>query len=322
MSSPLYFDFDAHLHTYQPYGELSWQVSDRWRMNFGMRWRSVTRDFDAAVVQNFLPGTAGAVAHSVSSSLPSFDTTYRVAARTDVYLQISRGSLIPSQAFLYTANPALGDQAKPENALATQLGVAHDGARYGIALDAYRIDFDNYVSTVTQGGNTLFVNSGGVLYRGIEAEGHLRLGAGLSVVMNASLMRATFQDAFMTSALQRPGDTIPFAPRYTGLAGLLYGSGRWRASLLAKLIGTEYQGKNGSADGAAYRVGAYSYTNMTVTRFLTDPLSPHEVRVALSLDNLLNSDAITDNAGPSAVGPGLVNVLPRRNFMLSVVAQL
>jgi iron complex outermembrane receptor protein len=126
----------------------------------------------------------------------------------------------------------------------------------------------------------------------------------------------------MTSAIQRPGDSIPFAPRYTGLAGLLYGSGRWRASLLAKLIGTEYQGKNGSADGAAYRVGAYSYTNVTVTRFLTDPLSPHEVRLALSLDNLLNSDAITDNAGASATGPGLVNVLPRRNFMLSVVVQL
>lgn len=41
----------------------------------------------------------------------------------------------------------------------------------------------------------------------------------------------------------------------------------------------------------------------------------------LSLDNLWNSGAVTDNAGPSALGPDLVNVLPRRNFMLSVVAQ-
>jgi iron complex outermembrane receptor protein len=322
MGSPLYFDFDAHLHTYQPYGELSWQVTDRWRMNFGMRWRSVTRDFDASVVQNFLPGTAGAVSHPVSSSLPSFDTTYRLAMRTDVYLQVSRGSLIPSQAFLYTANPALGDQARPENALAAQVGVVHNGARYGIAFDAYRIDFDNYVTTLTQGGNTLYLNSGGVLYRGVEAEGNVQLGAGLSAVMNASLMRATFQDSFMTSSIQHAGDTIPFAPPYTALAGVLYGRGRWRASLLAKLIGTEYQGKNGSADGATYRVDAYSYTNMSVTRFLTDPLNPHEVRLTLSLDNLWNSYAITDNAGPSAIGPNLVNVLPRRNFMLAVVAQL
>lgn len=150
----------------------------------------------------------------------------------------------------------------------------------------------------------------------------MQLGAGLSAVMNASLMRATFQDSFMTSLIQHAGDTVPFAPRYTGLAGVLYGRGRWRASLLAKLTGTEYQGKNGGADGATCRVGAYSYTNMSVTRFLTEPLNPHEVRLTLSLDNLWNSDAITDNAGPSAIGPDLVNVLPRRNVMLAVVAQL
>jgi iron complex outermembrane recepter protein len=322
MGSPFYFDFGAHLHTYQPYAELDWQVSDRWRMSFGMRWRDVTRDFDASVIQNYLPGTAGTVARSVSSSLPSFDTTYRVATHTDVYLQLSRGSLIPSQSFFYTANPAVSNQAEPENALAAQVGAVHRGKRYDIALDAYRIDFDNYVSTVTEGGDTLYVNSGGVLYRGIEAEGHVQLGAGLSVVANASLMRATFQDSFMTSSIQLSGDSIPFAPRYTGLAGLLYGRGRWRASLLAKFVGTEYQGKNGSADGATYRVGAYSYTNMSVTRLLTDPGGPHQVRLMLSLDNLWNSDAITDNAGPSTLGPDLVNVLPRRNFMLSVVAQL
>ena len=322
MGSPFYFDFGAHLHTYQPYGELTWQESDRWRMAFGIRWRDVTRDFDASVIQNFLPGTAGTVTRSVSSTLPSFDTTYRVARRTDIYFQLSRGSLIPSQSFFYTANPALGNRAQPENALAAQVGIVHRGMRYGVAADAYRIDFDNYVSSVIEGGETVYMNSGGVLYRGVEAEGHVQLGAGLSVMANASLMRATFQDSSMTSSIQHAGDTIPFAPRYTALAGLVYGKGRWRASLLAKFVGTEYQGKNGSADGSTYRVAAYSYTNMSLTRFLTDPRSPHPVRLSLSVDNLWNSDAVTDNAGPSALGPGLVNVLPRRNFMLSVVAQL
>lgn len=239
-----------------------------------------------------------------------------------MYLQLSRGSLTPSQAFFYTAHPASGNQAEAENALAAQAGIVHRATRYGIALDVYRVDFDDYVSTVTQGGDTLYVNSGSVLYRGIEAEGHVRLGVGLTAVANASVMRATFEDSRMTSPLQLAGDTIPFAPRYTGLAGLLYGRGRWRASLLAKFVGTEYQGKNGSADGTTYRVGAYSYTNLSVTRFLTDPGAAHEVRLRLSLDNLWNSSAITDNAGPSVLGVDLVNVLPRRSFMLSVVAQL
>jgi len=135
-------------------------------------------------------------------------------------------------------------------------------------------------------------------------------------------MRATFQDSYMTSPIQLAGDTVPFAPGYTTVVGLLYGSRRWRASLLAKFIGREYQGKNGSADGATYRVGAYSFTNLSVTRFLTDPSAAHEVHLKLSLDNLWDSSAITDNAGPSALGPDLVNVLPRRSLVVSVVAQL
>lgn len=322
MGSPFYYDFGAHLHTYQPYGQLDWQVTDRWTMTFGMRWRSVTRDFDAAVIQSFLPGTGGNVSRSVASSLPSFDTTYRLAARTSIYAQVARGSLDPSQAYFYTAHPGLGNQVAPESALAAQAGIVQSGTRYGISLDAYNIDFNNYVSTVVQGGDTLYVNSGSVRYRGVETEGHVQLGGGLSAVANASLMRATFQDSNMTSAAQLAGDTIPFAPRYTGLAGFLCARGQWRASLLAKFIGTEYQGRNGSADGATYRVGAYSYTNLAVTRFLRDPLSPQNVRLTLAIDNLWNSDPITDSAGPSVLGPELVNALPRRNFMISVVAQL
>jgi iron complex outermembrane recepter protein len=322
MGSPFYYDFDAHLHTYQPYGELNWRVSDRWTMTFGVRWRDMTRDFDAAVIQSFLPGTNGTLSRTVSGTLPSFDTNYRLTSHTSLYAQVARGSLDPSQAYFYTAHPAIGNQVQPENALAEQLGIMQGTARYGISLDVYNIDFNNYVSTVTEGGDTLYVNSGSVLYRGVETEGHLQLGAGFTGVMNASLMRATFQDSFMTSSIQLAGDTIPYAPRYTGLAGLLYTRDRWRASLFAKLIGTEYQGRNGSADGSTYRVGSYSYTNMAVTRFLTDPQSPHDVRLTLSIDNLWNSNAVTDNAGPSITGPDLVNVLPRRSVMLSGAAQL
>jgi iron complex outermembrane receptor protein len=322
MDSPFYYDFNAHTHTYQPYAELDWQVSDRWTMTFGLRWRDMTRDFAATVVQNFLPGTNGTIARSVSSSLPSFATNYHLAPHTSLYAQVARGSLDPSQAYFYTAHPALGNQVQPENALGEQVGIVQSGAHCGISLDVYNIDFNNYVSTITEGGDTLYVNSGSVLYRGVETEGHLQLGAGFSAVMNASLIRATFQDSFMTSSIQLAGDTIPFAPRYTGLAGVLYSQGRWRGSLLAKFIGTEYQGKNGSADGATYRVGDYSYTNMSVTRFLTDPQSPNEVHLTLAFANLFNSDAITDTAGPSVLGPDLVNVLPRRNIMLSAAALL
>jgi len=318
--TPVYFDFESHLHNIQPYLEYSYQLTEAWRVRAGVKWQAVTRDFDAAVIQNFLPGTQGTVARTVSSTLPSFDSTYRLTEGTNVYAQVSKGALVPSQSFLYTADPALGDQADPQTSVAEQAGIVSQAGRLSIGVDVYNIDFDNYVSTITENGNTLYVNSGRVWYRGIETEDHLALGAGFTAVVNASLIRATYRDSGLTSPLQRAGDTIPYAPRYIGLLGLVYNRERWSASLLAKFVGTEYQGKNGSADGATYRVGSYSYTNATLSRNFGDVLRFPQVRALLAVDNLWNSHAMTDNAGPSVLGPNLINVLPRRSFILSLVA--
>lgn len=318
--SPVYFDFDAHLDTIQPYAEYDWQATSALSLRFGLRYRDVTRDFDATVIQNYLPGTDGTVSRTVNSTLPSFDAVYRLDEGTNLSAQISKGSLVPSQAFFYTSSPSASNQVNPENTVTEQLGIVRQTTGYGIGFDVYHISFDNYVSTITQNGDTLYVNDGNVLYRGAELEGHLMLGAGFTLVGNASLMRATFQDSGITSPIQQAGDTIPYAPTHTGLLGFIYRQGFWSGSLLAKFVGTEYQGKNGSADGSAYRVNAYSFTNATVTRNLPDWLGTHNVRLTLAVNNLWNSNAITDNAGPSIEGPNLVNVLPRRNYMLTVVA--
>jgi iron complex outermembrane receptor protein len=322
--SPVYYDFDAHLNNLQPYAEYAWDATDDLRVRLGVRYRDVTRDFNAPVIQNFLPGTNGQVSKTVYSTLPSLDATYRFAEDSNVYAQVSKGSLVPSQSFFYTANPALGNQANPETSTAIQLGVVRQTANYGVGFDVYNINFDNYVSTITQDEDTLYVNSGSVRYRGVEAEAHLKLGAGLTLVGNASLLRATFQQSFMTSSTQVAGDTIPYAPSYTGLIGVTYGQGPWGGSLYTKLIGTEYQGKDGSADGGVYRVDAYSYTNATATRNFPGLLGMRNVRLTLAANNLWNSHAVTDNAGLAIAAPtqNLVNVLPRLNYTISLVADL
>ena len=323
-NSPVYYDFAAHLNNLQPYAEYAWQATQDVRVRVGLRYRDVTRDFNASVVQNYLPDTSGQVSKRVGSTLPSLDVTYRLAEGSNVYAQVSRGSLVPSQAFFYTASPALGNQATPETSTAVQLGFVRQTTNYGIGFDVYDINFANYVSTIVQDGDTLYVNSGSVRYQGVETEGHLRLGAGFTSVANASLMYATFQQSDMTSNVERAGDSIPFAPSYTGLLGLTYGQGLWSGSLLTKFVGTEYQGKNGSGDGGTYRVNAYSYTNATVTHNLTEWLGTRAVRLTVGVNNLWGSNAITDNAGPSIAAPNsnLGNVLPRRGYFLSIVADL
>jgi iron complex outermembrane receptor protein len=322
--SPVYFNFRAQLNTLQPYAEYAWQASEDLRVRFGLRYRDVSRELDASVIQNFLPATGGTVSRKVSSTLPSLDVTYRLGEDSNVFAQASKGSLVPSQSFFYTANPVAGNQANPQTSTTVQFGLVRQTAAYGIGFDVYNINFDNYVSTIKKNGNVLYVNSGSVRYLGVEAEGHVKLGPGVIAVANAGLNRATFQQSYMTSPIERAGDTIPYAPSYTGLLGFIYDQGSWGASLLTKIVGTEYQGKNGSADGGTYRVNAYSYTNATVNRNLVACLGARNVRLTLAMNNLWNSDAITDNAGPAIAGPNanLVNVLPRRNYMLSVVADL
>jgi iron complex outermembrane receptor protein len=323
-NSPIYFDFRAHLNTLQPYAEYAWQIDPDLRVRFGLRYRDVTRDFDASVVQTFMPATPGQVSKTVRSTLPSIDATYRLSEEGNVYAQLSKGALVPSQAFFYTANPTLGNQAEPETSIAAQLGFVRQTVDYGIGIDAYHIRFDNYVSTIVQNGDQLFINSGSVRYRGVETEGHVKLGAGITAVANASLLYATFLQSHMTSSIQTAGDTIPFAPSYTGVLGLVLNQAPWRGSLLTKFVGTEYQGKNGSGDGATYRTHAYSYTNATLTRDLIDWPGMRTLRLALAANNLWNSHAVTDNAGPSAASApsNLVNVLPGRSYMISVTADL
>ena len=59
-----------------------------------------------------------------------------------------------------------------------------------------------------------------------------------------------------------------------------------------------------------------------MTRTLTGLVGAINARLDLALSNLWNSNAITDNAAPSILGPNLVNVLARRNFVVSAVADL
>ena len=191
--SPVYFAFDAHLNTVQPYAEYTWQPTSDFDVRLGVRYRAVTRDFDASVVQNFLPGTDGTVSKTVYSTLPSLDANYRIAEGFNVYAQVSKGSLVPSQSYFYTSTPAAGNQANPETATASQIGIVRLAERYGIALDVYNVNFDNYVTTfAVPNGDTVYENSGTVRYRGVEAEAHLTLGLGFTAVGNASLIRAIF----------------------------------------------------------------------------------------------------------------------------------
>ena len=321
-NSPTLFEYDSTLDTVQPFLEGAWQLTPALSLRSGLRYQSVRRSFDAAVVPNALPGTGGKVTRQVNVSLPSVEGNLELTPQTHAYAQWAKGALTPNQSFFYTANPSLGNQAQPQTAQALQAGVMHAQGMVNLSAHAYLIDLKNYVSTIASGGNTQYVNNGRVRYQGIETEGNVQWGSGFSSFANASLMRARYRDSGITSAAQQAGDSIPLVPRYTGVLGLLYHSGPYSGSLTGKFVGTEFQGKNGSADGANFRVDAYHYSSLTIARSLDDWLGLEHASISLQVTNLENRRSITDTAGPSASGPLLVNVLAGRSFMLTLRAEL
>jgi hypothetical protein len=269
------------------------------------------------VVPNSLPGTNGKINRTVSTALPSLDARYTFNPLTQGYVQWSNGALVPSQSFFYTKTPTQSNQANPQNSRTAQVGVTRGDAQANLTVDVYVSHIDNYISSLTQNGTTQFVNNGKVQYKGIELEGQRQLGNGFTGVMNASVIRAQFDSSGITSSGQKAGDDISFAPRYIGLVGLLYQSGRWSASLMNKFVGSQYQGKNGSSDGPTFFVPAYNYTNLSVTRLLDPMWAIKDARVSLYINNLANQTPVTDAAGLAGSGSQLVNVLAQRNAMLS-----
>jgi iron complex outermembrane receptor protein len=319
-SSALY-DYRGTVDTIQPFMEDQWKPIPALTIEAGLRYQTVKRGFNATVVPNSKPATPGQVDRSVHTLLPSLETNYAFTPATHGYLHLAKGALVPSQAFFYTNNPAFGNQAQPQTSRSIQSGVIYVNGPISFTTDVYLVNLNNYISTTTDANkNTIYLNNGHVRYRGLEAEANADVGHGWTMVANASIVRAKFGDPGIVSGSQQAGDTIPLAPKYLGLLGALYDRGPWSGSLIAKFVGTEFQGPGGSSEGNDRRVPAYSYTNLTFARKLDQWNSRRHAVISLNINNVLNRASITDSAGRSAIGPGgplLVNVLPSRNYMLS-----
>jgi iron complex outermembrane receptor protein len=323
-ASPLQFDYTADLSTVQPYAEYEWRPDPQWTIKPGLRYQSVKRGFNANVVPTSLPGTDGTIERSFTSTLPSASAHYAFMPDSSAYVQAAKGALVPNQSFFYTAQPAAGNQTRPQNALALQSGLRHAGGAWSGSVDAYVIDFKDYITASTDPATkiTSYLNGGKVRFKGLEFEGNAPLGLGFAAVGNASLMRAQFQQSGLTSAAQQAGDDVPLAPRYLALLGLVVQRDAWNGSLMAKFVGAQYQGKNGSADGPNFKVAPYAYTNLSIGRTLDDVAAGRNARLSFQINNLEGRHPVTDTAGPSVAGPLNVNVLAGRNYTLSLSVDL
>jgi len=297
-----FYEMHDYVDTVQPYVQYAWNVTSDFTLSGGARYLDFKRSLNAAINQNNLPGTGGELDKKWNKVLPSLDANYRIDQRTSIYGQISKGLLGPNLNTFYSGNPLGNNQVAPQQSTAYQAGVVTRGDAFTLSADVYQVDFDNYIAKSGSGANAVFFNAGSVRYRGLEVEGNLLIGGGFSIYANGSINRGTYQEDGLASAGQawKSGQIVSNVPRYTGVLGLLYQDHDWKASLLTKFNGSQYQGKNGEADGALYQVGAYSVTNFTLARGFDAPFGfGKHADVRVGVNNLLNTHHITDNMGPA-----------------------
>jgi iron complex outermembrane receptor protein len=293
----------------------------------GVRYQNFERTLNARINQNNLPGTNGEVDKTWDSVLPSLSANYRFTPLWSGYVQVSKGTLAPNLNTLYSGNPLDNNNVDPQTSIAYQIGTVLKAERYTFNIDAYLIDFSNYITKTGSGQNATYFNSGGVRYTGVEAEGNVLLGYGFGVYGNGSVNHATFTQDGTGSQTWKSGQTISFVPQYTAALSLNYDQSVYHAALATKFIGAMYQGSNGEADGSLYRVPAYHVTDLTLARDLTDLGTKFKnLRLTFGVSNLFNTNAITDNMGPAGSDTShgtdpnqfLYYFVPERSYFVSL----
>lgn len=222
-------DLNQTLQTLQPYFQVNVTPLKGLTLTPGVRYSWFDRNVVAAVnVKTAAPQIYDNVFHSW---LPSFEARYEISPQWMAYGQVAKGFLAPNENF-FNQNDPNSTTLKPETTWNYQAGTTWQSRALSLTFDGYIIDFSNLIVPVgTRGGLPIFGNIGGSEYRGLEAEGTLKLTHALSLYANASI----------ASALSNADKSwVPNTPKSTAAGGLIYSHGGIYASILAKWIGPRY----------------------------------------------------------------------------------
>src|SRR6202034_4574410 len=107
---------------------------------------------------------------------------YDLAKDWAAYAQAAKGFLAPNENFFnYNAktpsaiSPA-STNLSPEQSWNYQAGTSWQTKALSLSADVYHINFSNLIGSTTSGGDVLYFNQGGVIYKGVEAEATAYIG--------------------------------------------------------------------------------------------------------------------------------------------------
>lgn len=313
------YNLYSYVDTTQPFVQYEWLPIDTLTITPGYKHIDFSRYQVGPVNQvSLLPINYKA---EYTANLGYLSANWHVSPHTAIYAEVAQGFLAPNANLLYT--PIVDQNTfAPQKTLNYQAGAVYSTARMILSVDAYYIDFNNFITTATNfsvtPNQTYSINGGGVVYKGVEAEATVILGHGISLFASGSLNSAKTK-----GSNQRAGEDlwVAGAPDFTAAAGPIYDGKTLYGSLLTKVVGSRYFGANrtnlaqvnGQAvptaaaqivdpvTGISYganRLGPYSTTDLTIGyRFAALTSALKHIRVEFQMLNILDSRRATDTNG-------------------------
>lgn len=281
----LNFTMHDSLLTFQPYIQYAWKLPYGLTLTPGVKYVSFERSIDSPLNQK--TGEPVDFSHTWTKVLPSVTLHEQINPNWSAYAQYAQGFLAPNLNVFYVPNPSVSGQPDPEQTDNYQIGTTYKTDRLTVSADLYYINFRNAVTSTTIGGNTVFSNAGGAVYKGFETEATFYAGYGFSLYGNL-----TFNSAKQKST----GDWMPNAPQQTAALGLIYDRGPLHGSLIAKFVGHQF-----GDTGDTQPIGGFMVTNLAGAYTIKSPTSwMHNTRIGIEIDNLFNRTSINGLAGYTA----------------------
>jgi iron complex outermembrane receptor protein len=309
--------------TLQPFVEYEYRVTRDISFTAGLKlayYRMDLKQFaDGKIVGNL--GGAPFTEHSAPYHAwnPSADIRWKVKPNWTLYAQFAEGNAIPPSSVFDSKGALVAVTPKPTSVKTYQMGSVLKFNRFTFDADAYYSHFQNpYSSFLDATGEAFFYQTGPSNTRGIEAEGNVMIGHGLSLYLNATAGSAKYQGGAKYS---NGGLWIQNTPNNTEAAGMTYHFKQVDVGMFNKRVGRMFN-DNGSINQAV-TIDPFNVVNAFVNYTIKGDSYLRGTKIRLAVNNLFDNHAITGvnpfSTKSNAPAPGdVLTLLPARSISLTM----
>lgn len=326
--SNLKFHENFNIQSVQPFAEYQLVAIPRWTITAGIKdayFNMWLKQWADGKIVGALGCPSGATSQSCpnfvthdagyNNWLPSFEANYRIRSNWSAYGQYGRGSIIPFSSIFDVTGAQVAVTPPPTVATTYQGGTVLKLNRFTMDADAFHIHFVNqYVAVPDTNPNdpnfgfTYFYATPPSDTNGLEGEGNIAFGKGLSLFLNGTLGSAKYEAAAAQPATAiaaavpaSPVAWVALAPHDTESLGLTYQSKGWDMGFFNKRVGSRWED-----DGSYHQnvpLDPFWMNNLFLNYTLRNGSRFENSKIKLSFNNLFDNHNVVDIAAASPITP-------------------